>query len=96
MEAAGEARTLRCPLCCQVFIVHSEQECQAHIASCTAFRAEYGASAARAGLADAAELDEQRCLAAFVLATVARADGEARDARAAARVSPKASGDPAP
>ena len=52
---AAQARTLRCPLCCEAFVVHSEEECQAHIASCTAFRAEYGASAARAGLVNGFE-----------------------------------------
>lgn len=46
----AEARSLRCPLCCETFVVCSEQECEAHIASCGAFRAEYGEGADRSGL----------------------------------------------
>lgn len=39
-----------CPLCCKTLIVGSEEECAAHIAQCSAFRAEYGPGARRAGL----------------------------------------------
>ena len=41
---------LKCPLCCETLLVRSEAECMAHIASCTAFRSEYGPGAARSGL----------------------------------------------
>ena len=45
-----EMRELHCPLCCESFVCRSEAECGAHIASCSAFRLEFGPSAARAGL----------------------------------------------
>ena len=44
------SRELRCPLCCQTFLCDSEAECEAHIASCGAFRAEYGDGTPRSGL----------------------------------------------
>lgn len=42
--------TLRCPLCCEQFELSSEAECTAHMETCGAFHAEYGAGARRAGL----------------------------------------------
>jgi hypothetical protein len=36
------ARSLRCPLCCETFVCTSEEECEAHIASCSKFHAEFG------------------------------------------------------
>ena len=45
-----EPRTLRCPLCAQAFSVRSEQECEAHIANCTAFNKEFGQGSQRGGL----------------------------------------------
>jgi len=41
---------LRCPLCAQEIVVHSEAECETHIASCSQFHAEYAPGASRAGL----------------------------------------------
>ena len=41
---------LKCPLCLQTLLVNSEAECEAHIASCTAFRSEFGPGAPRSGL----------------------------------------------
>ena len=48
--AADEPRALRCPLCAQTFLCNSEEECNAHIAQCGAFRAEYGEDSRRGGL----------------------------------------------
>jgi BolA-like protein 1 len=45
-----ETRELRCPLCCQAFLCNSEAECEAHIANCGAFRAEFGDGTPRSGL----------------------------------------------
>ena len=48
MESAP--RALRCPLCCETFVCQSEQECEAHIASCSRFHAEFGEQSQRGGL----------------------------------------------
>ena len=45
-----EWRELRCPLCAGTFRCRSEAECEAHIASCGAFAAEYGEGTPRSGL----------------------------------------------
>ena len=41
-------QSVRCPLCAKTFVVSSEQECEAHIASCVAFHQRF--SGDRAGL----------------------------------------------
>ena len=48
-------QTLRCPLCCEQFEMSSEAECIAHIQTCSAFHAEYGPGARRAGLVSGME-----------------------------------------
>ena len=53
--ASDEPRTLRCPLCCQQFVVRSEAECTAHIEQCRGFHAEYGAGSRRSGLVSGME-----------------------------------------
>ena len=48
-------QTLRCPLCCEQFEMSSEAECIVHIQTCSAFHAEYGPGARRAGLVSGME-----------------------------------------
>ena len=45
-------QSVRCPLCATAFLVRSEEECSAHIASCAAFRKEYGSGPRAALIAD--------------------------------------------
>lgn len=45
-------RTLRCPLCCEQYEVSCEADCQAHIANCKAFHAEYGKRSRRGDLVE--------------------------------------------
>ena len=46
---------LRCPLCCEQFVLSSEAECNAHMETCSAFHAEFGPGARRAGLVSGME-----------------------------------------
>ena len=54
-ESDDAPRSLRCPLCCEQFVLSSEAECAAHIRTCRAFHAEYGEGARRAGLVSGVE-----------------------------------------
>ena len=51
-QMADLSTTLRCPLCAVEYVVDSEEACQAHIANCRAFHAEYGPNSRRGGLVD--------------------------------------------
>ena len=54
-ENGATMQTLRCPLCCEQFEMSSEAECIAHMETCSAFHAEYGPGARRAGLVSGME-----------------------------------------
>ena len=64
-------QTLRCPLCCVQFELSSEAECIAHMETCSAFHAEYGQGARRAGLVSGME--------ALPTAAAAAAPGSSRE-----------------
>eukprot|EP00964_Phaeocystis_antarctica_P024690 scaffold13831_cov75-Phaeocystis_antarctica.AAC.5 len=70
VENSATMQTLRCPLCCVQFELSSEAECIAHMETCSAFHAEYGQGARRAGLVSGMEA---------LPAAVAAAPGSSRE-----------------